>query len=198
MGGRFVGCELNELDGILESARTQHEAAGFKDDVAEEHVVAFSNAVEVGDGGTEGGEGVVMAVEDDDGTDAEHGIHGESLGGGNANGDKALPTTAAHRPARGKPGKPAGGQAQGALDGSGRDERRKHGGGLRSNGDRISGFRCLLLRRDAWFSAGGRQIFHAHLVSEEDTIERGEAEAAAAMKEVGDMRLGQPRASSQQ
>ena len=52
--------------------------------------------------------------------------------------------------------------------------------------------------RDELSCFGEGEIFDAHFLSDEDTIEGGEAEAAAAMKEVGDVRLGQAGASSQQ
>ncbi len=100
--GDSCSAEFDELDGIVERTGTKDEAAGFKRDVAKSHLRTDAHGVQVGMGRLPDGERIVVAVNDDQGANAQDRIHGEGLRGVDADGDESDPAAAADGAARGK------------------------------------------------------------------------------------------------
>jgi hypothetical protein len=189
IGGALLGREFDELDGVFEGAGTQDKAAGLKGDMAEEELGAEADGIEVGAGRFPGDEGVVVAVEDDDGAEAEDGVHGEGLRAGNTDSDKSVPGAAADSPAGGEGGEPAFGEEDGFQNSPGRDNGGGRGGGMRDERNAVHGAFLIPFRGRGGRGKAGDDVFNTDGLGEEDAIQRGEAKAAAAMEEVGDVRL---------
>ena len=68
VGGRLVRCERDELDGEVAGVGSEDEAAFVEVDEAEEESGATADGVEGGLMGAVGGEAVVVAVQDGDGS----------------------------------------------------------------------------------------------------------------------------------
>jgi hypothetical protein len=196
--GRFLRRKFDQLNGVIEGARTKDEAAGLEAHMAEEEMSAEANAVDIGAWRLPGGERIVMAVDDDEGAEAEDRIHGESLSRGNADGNEAIPGAAADGTTSGKCGKPAFRQLDEILHRSGGDQGSGHGGGVRDEGNAIHGTCVNPFRGRKGRRGDSSNFLDAEGLCQQDTIERGEAETASSMKEVGYMRLRQARLASEE
>jgi len=91
IGWGFVGCEGQELDGEVAGVRAEDKTAFVEIDEAEQEGGAAADGVESGLVGSVGGEGVVVTVEDGDGTGGDERLHGRGLLGVRADGEEALP-----------------------------------------------------------------------------------------------------------
>ena len=76
---RLVGGEGDELDGKLAGVGAKDEVAFVEVHKAKGERGSAANGVERGLVGSIGGQGVVVTVEDDDGSDGDEGIHGGGL-----------------------------------------------------------------------------------------------------------------------
>jgi hypothetical protein len=91
VGWSFVGGEGEELDGKVAGPRAEDEAAFVEVDEPEKESGSAADGIEGGLVGAIGSEGVVVAVEDDDGAGGDEGVHGGGLLGVGADGEEALP-----------------------------------------------------------------------------------------------------------
>ena len=71
VGEREGGEEGEDLNGVFEGEGAEDEAGAVEIDEAEEEGAAAFDGIEVGLGGAEGGEGDVVAIEDDEGAAGE-------------------------------------------------------------------------------------------------------------------------------
>jgi hypothetical protein len=142
VGWGFVGCERKELDGEVAGVGAEDETAFVEVDEAEEEGGAAADGVERGLVGAVGGEGVVVTVEDCDGSGRDEGVHGGGLLGVGANGEETLPlgVRGGGADAVGVIAVEAGGgDLDGFDDGRGGDTGFVHGGGGGDDGDDLDG-----------------------------------------------------------
>ena len=79
------------MDGEVAGVWAEDETALVEVDEAEEEGCAAADGIEGGLMGAVGGEGVVVAVEDGDGSGRDEGIHGCGLLGVGSDGEETLP-----------------------------------------------------------------------------------------------------------
>jgi hypothetical protein len=113
IGGNFLRGQFHEVDRKGEGARPEDKTVGLERDMPEKQMRSGTHSIEVWKRRPAGGERVVMAVDDDDGADAEHGIHGEGLRLSDAHANEPLPAAATHRAPCGEAGEPPGGKLNG-------------------------------------------------------------------------------------
>jgi hypothetical protein len=190
VGWGFVGGERKKLDGEFPGPGAKDEAAFVEVDETEEERGSAADGVEGGLVGAVGGEGVVVAIEDGDGSGSDEGLHGGGLLGVGADGEEALPAGVGGRGA-GAVGmiavKARGGDVDGLDDGGGGDVGFVHGDGGRDDGDRFYGVAGLEL-------GGGLEIEREKLVDGdvlggENAVEAFEGEGTFAVEEIGDVGL---------
>lgn len=103
---------------------SEEDAVGEEVDVADGEVLVVADGVEAWQGGVVGvvgGEGVVVAVEDDDGVGQQDGVHAADVGGGESDGDEAFPLAAGGGAARAEGAEGFCGEVEDALDAGGAD-----------------------------------------------------------------------------
>jgi hypothetical protein len=183
-----------ELDGEGSGVGAEDKATFVEVHEAEEEGGSAADGVEGGLVGPVGGEGVVVAVEDGDGSGDEEGVHCGGLLGVGADGEEALPVGV------GGGGTDAvgvvaveagGGDLDGFNDGGGEDAGLVHGRGGGDDRDDLDG----VAGGDG--RGGGGDVEREDLVDGEvlrgeDAVESFEREGAFSVEEVGDMGLGQP------
>jgi hypothetical protein len=140
--------------------------------------------------GAVGGEGVVVAVEDGDGSGGDEGIHGGGLLGVGADGEEALPVGMAGGGAGTVVVQAGGGDLDGFDDRCGGDAGLVHGGGGGDYRDDLYGFTGL----GGDGRVGGGEVERQNLVDGEvlrgeDAVETFKGERAFAVEEVRDMGL---------
>ena len=174
----------------------EEDAAGEEIDVADGETLVIAHGVEMrqrGCGAAIGSEGVVVAVEDgDDGGEQER-LHADDVGSGEADSDEAFPLAARGGAARAQAAQGFGGKLKHALDAGGADVWLGEGDGVADERD-LSDFADLLREQDASGTArGGQQVGDFQVLCAQELVQRGERELAAAMQEVGEMRLTDAR-----
>ena len=132
-----------------------------------------------------------MAVENDEGANAEEGIHRESLGGVEADSHEAVPGATADGAASGKAGEEAGREQDGVGDGAGGDDGGGHGHGLRDDRDDVHGDVLISFRGRESRGVVAGEFLDSESLGEEQAIEGGQTETATAVEKVGDVRLSQ-------
>ncbi len=167
--------DFDQLDGEIEPMGSKDEPVGFKRDVAKEEGVALAEGVDVGLDGAELGDRGVVAVEDDDVVGGEHGLHGQGLCRGDADGDEALHVAATDELPGAEIGEAAGGELNAVERGGRRDEGVVDGAGR--------GYEWNEVRRGC---GGGdlrwhQQIFDADRKSCQDSVHGCHAEVALAV-----------------
>lgn len=192
VGRRFLGTELDEVDGVGEVVGAQDEPIGFEGDIAEAEKIAGADGEECGLGNAVGGERAVVAVDDQQCVGLDDGPHGLGFVGGRADGDEAEPFAAAGGAARAKVFDHGGGHFELVEDGAGCDLVVVDGGGLGDEGNGDPGgfvFEVGLLKVEGCLSFGGDEIADGDGHGIEDAIDGAEAEHAFLVEEVGDVGL---------
>jgi len=179
----------DELDGEGAGVRAKDETAFVEVDEAEEEGGAAADGVEGGLMSAVGGEGVVVAVEDGDGSGGKERVHGGGLQGVGADGEEALPVGVAGGGAGAVVVQAGGGDLNGFNDRGGVDSGVVHGGGGGDDGDDLNG-----LASGGWRRCGGgeferKEVFDGEVLRGEDAVEAFEGESAFAIEEVGDVSL---------
>jgi hypothetical protein len=128
-----------ELDRKVAGVGAEDETAFVEVDEAEEESGAATDGVESGLMGSVRSEGVVVAVEDGDGSGRDEGIHGGGLLGVGADGEEALPVGVFRGGAGTVVVQAGGGDLDGFDDGGGGDAGFVHGGGGGDDGDDFDG-----------------------------------------------------------
>jgi hypothetical protein len=90
------------FDGVVERVGAQDETVFVKTDVTKGQRVAHTYRIKIGSGRPVGRKRIVMPVEHDDGMRSKYRLHGEGLGRGDADGEKALPIATNDSPAGAK------------------------------------------------------------------------------------------------
>jgi hypothetical protein len=139
VGWGFVGGEGEKLDGEVSGVGAEDETGFVEVDKAEEEGCSAADCVEGGLMGSVGGQRVVVAVEDGDGSGGDERVHGGGLLGVGADGEEALPVGVPGGGAGAVVVKARGGDLDGFDDGSGRDAGLVHGGGGGDDGDDLDG-----------------------------------------------------------
>ena len=119
--GGFVGGHVDEFYGEVEAVGSEDEAVGEKVGVAKGEAAAVADGEQGGTVGAIGLERVVVAVDQRDGFREDEWVHGSGIGGGDADGDKALPGAAGACGAGTDGLEEPGGEMNPALGGSGSD-----------------------------------------------------------------------------
>ena len=140
--------------------------------------------------GAVGGERVVVAVEDGDGTGGDEGVHGGGLLGVGTDGEEALPVGMFGGRAGAVVVQAGGGDLDGFDDGGWGDAGLVHGGGGGDDGNDLYGFAGL----GGDGRVGGGEVERQNLVDSEvlrgeDAVEAFEGERAFAVEEVRDVGL---------
>ncbi len=91
VGWGFMGGQGEQLDGEVAGVRAEDETAFVEVDEAEQEGGAAANGVERGLVGAVGGEGVVVAIEDGDGSRSDEWVHGGGLLCVGTDAEEALP-----------------------------------------------------------------------------------------------------------
>ena len=183
-----MGGEGEELDGEVAGVGAEDETAFVEVDEAEEERGAATDSVESGLVGAVGREGVVVSVEDGDGSRGDEGVHGGGLLGVGTDGEEALPVDVAGGGTGAVVVQAGGGDLDGFDDGGGGDAGLVHGGGGRDDGDDFDG----VAGGDG--SGGGGEVeredvFDVEMLGGEDAVEAFEREGTLVVKEVGNVGL---------
>jgi hypothetical protein len=136
--------EGQELNGEVADVGAEDEAAFVEVDEAEEEAGAAADGVEIGLVGAVGGEGVVVTVEDGDGSGGDERVHGGGLLGVGTDGEEALPLGVTGCGSGAVVVEAGGGDVDGFDDGGGGDAGVVHGGGGGDDGDDVG--EVLILR----------------------------------------------------
>jgi len=188
-----VGGEGEELDGEVAGVGAEDETAFVEVDEAEEEGGSATDGVEGGLMGAVGGERVVVAVEDGDGSGGDEGVHGGGLLGVGADGEEALPVGVFGGRAGAVVVQAGGGDLDGFDDGRGGDAGLVHGGGGGDDGDDLGGIAGVGwdggLRRGESVDLEGQDLVDGEVLRGEDAVEAFEGEGAFAVEEIRDMRL---------
>lgn len=183
VGWGFVGGEGKQLDGEVAGVGAEDETAFVEVDEAEEESGAAADGVKSGLVGAVGGEGVVVAVEDGDGSGRDEGVHGSGLLGVGADGEEALPVGVFGGGASTVVVQAGGGDLDGFDDGRGRDAGFVHGGGGGDDGndfDWITGLNRGLGGGDV----AREDLVDGEVLGGEDAVEALEGEGAFSVEEV--------------
>jgi hypothetical protein len=185
-----VGGEGEELDGEVAGVGAEDETAFVEVNEAEEEGGSATDGVEGGLMGAVGGERVVVAVEDGDGSGGDEGVHGGGLLGVGADGEEALPVGVFGGGAGAVVVQAGGGDLDSFDDGRGEDAGFVHGGGGGDDGDDLGGIAGVsgnggLCRGEV----EGQDLVDGEVLRGEDTVEAFEREGAFAVEEVGDVGL---------
>jgi hypothetical protein len=191
VGWGLVRGQRQELDGEVAGVRAQDEAAFVEVYKAEEKRGTTANGVESRLMGAVGGEGVVVAVEDCDGTGGEERVHGGGLLGVGADGQEALPVGVAGGVAGAVVVQAGGRDLDGFDDGGLRDAGLVHGGGGGDDGNDFDGVAGLDGRGGV--EVEGEDLVDGEVLRGEDAVEAFEGEGAFAVEEVGDVGLLEAR-----
>lgn len=162
----------------------EDEAGLFKRGVAEVERGAGADGEDGWLVGAVGGDGVVVAVEDDEGAGGEDGVHGCGLLGVDAEGDEALPLVAVGGGAWAVAVQTGGGEVHGFDGGGERDAGVVHG---RGGGDDGNGLERVGLV--GWTGGCGAEVerkdlFDGECLRGEDFVEAFEGEGPFAVEEV--------------
>jgi hypothetical protein len=185
VGWGFVGGEGEELDGEVSGGGAEDETAFVVVGEAEQEGGAAADGVKGGLMGAVGGERVVMAIEDRDGSGGDERVHCGGLLGVGADGEEALPV----RVFGGRTGsvvvEAGGGDLKGFDDGGGGDASLVHGGGEGDDGDDLDGIAGL--RGGAGMRVGeglhleGENLVDGEVLGGEDAVEAFERERTFAI-----------------
>ncbi len=178
------------MDGEVAGVGAEDETAFVEVDEAEEECGAAADGVERRLMRAIGSEGVVVAVEDGDGSGGDEGIHGGGLLGVGADGEEALPVGVSGGGAGAVVVQAGGRDLDGFDDGRGGDAGLVHGGGGRDDGDDLNGFADL-----GGGLRGGdferQDLVDGEVLRGEDAVEAFEREGTFAVEEVRDMGLAE-------
>jgi len=156
-------------------------------DETEEEGAAAADGVERGLVRAVRGEGVVVAVEDGDGSGGEEGVHGGGLLGVGADGEEALPVGVAGGGAGAVVVQAGGGDLDGFDDGGRGDAGLVHGGGGGDDGDDF--YWVAGLCRSCRGYVERENLVHGEVLGAKDAVEAFEGESSFAVEEVGDVGL---------
>jgi len=92
--GGFAGFDFENVDWGSDIVGAEDDAVGGEIDIAQEETRADANGEEVGAVGAVRHERDVVPVDEDNCVWQDQGLHGRGVGGGYADGDKALPGAA--------------------------------------------------------------------------------------------------------
>jgi hypothetical protein len=177
------------LHGEVACVGAEDETAFVEVDEAEEEGGSAADGVEGGLVGAVGGKGVVVAVEDGDGSRGEEWVHSGGLLGVGADGEEALPVGVLGGGAGTVVVEAGGGDLEGFDDGGGGDAGVVHGDGGGDNGDDLDGVAGAGL----YWGGGGEvkweDLVDGEVLCGEDAVEAFEGEGAFAVEEVGDVGL---------
>jgi hypothetical protein len=182
------------LDGEVPGVGAEDESAFVEVDEAEEKGGAAADGVERGLMGAVRGEGVVVAVEDGDGSGRDEGIHGGGLLAVGTDGDEALPVGVFGGGAGAVVVEARGGDLDGFDDGGRRDAGFVHGGGGRDDGDDLGGTAGV-----GWSGRGcgesvdvqGQELVDGEVLRGEDAVEAFERKGPFLIDKVRDMGLSE-------
>ena len=190
----FAGGGLESLDGREEAEWPEDETACADVGIADAELGADAHGVEVwlGNRGVAiGAEGDVVAIEDEEGLRREERLHGLGFGGGEMDDDKTFPLLAGRSAALAEPLNGCRREGYESLDTAGAKIGFEEGDGVAD--EREMADLSQLAGEEGGLGEAWRreQVDHGEALGGEDLIQRGEREAAAAMQEVGDVRLTQ-------
>jgi hypothetical protein len=178
------------LDGEVAGPGAEDETAFVKVNEAKKECGAAADGVESRLVGPVGGKGVVVTVEDCDGSGGDEWVHRGGLLGVGADGKEALPVSMPGGGAGAIVVEARGGDLDGFDDGGGGDAGFVHGRGGGDDGDDLD--RIAGVNRGR--SVGGGDVERKYLVDGEvlrgeDAVEAFEGECALTVEEVGDVGL---------
>lgn len=190
VGWGLVRGEGKELDGEMAGVGAEDEAAFVEVDVAEQEGGTAADGVERGLVGAVGGEGVVVAVEDADGSGAEERVHGGGLLGVSTDGEEALPVGVFGGGAGAVVVEARGGDLEGFDNRARGDASVVHSDGGGDDGYNFCGITDGLRGgRRGGGQIDGEKLFYSNILRGEDAVQTFEREGAFAIKEVGNVRL---------
>ena len=185
--GRFLADGFEEFGGDVGLVCAEEEAAGEEIDVADAEALVVAHGVEVrerGGGAAVGSEGVVMAVEDENGLGQQERLHTEDVKGGEAHGDEALPLSSGRGAARTERAKGFGGKLEHALDAGGADVGFEEGDGVADERN-LSDFADLFAEQGTAASTGRREeVGDDELLGAKELVQRSERELATTVEEI--------------
>jgi len=179
--------ERDELDGKGAGVGTEDEAAFVEVDEAEQESGSAADGVEGGLVGTVGSEGVVVAVEDGDGSGGDDGVHGGGLLGVGADGEETLPVSMGAGGSGAVVVEAGGGDLDGFDDGGGGDASLVHSGGGGDDGNDLGGVAGGDGRDGG--EVEGEDLLNGKVLRGEDAVEAFKREGAFAVEEIRDMGL---------
>jgi hypothetical protein len=180
--------QRQELDGEGAGVGAEDETALVEVDEAEEEGTATADGVESGLVGAVGGKGVVVTVEDGDGTGGEEGFHGGGLLGVGADGEEALPVGVARGGAGAVVVEAGGGDLDGFDDGGGGDAGLVHGSGGGDDRDDFDGV-AGLVGRGGGGEVEGEELVDGEVLGGENAVEAFEGEGTLLVEKIGDVGL---------
>ncbi len=189
----IVGCVggFEDFCGSFGLVRSEEDAVCEEVDVADGEVLLVADGVEAREGsvlGVVGREGVVVAVEDDDGVREQDGVHAADVGCGEPDGDEALPLATGSGASRAKGSKGFRREVEDALNTGGADVGFGECDGVADKRD-LADFADLFGEQGAGVSGGGKQVRDDEVLRTQDFVQRGERELTSAVQEVGQMGL---------
>jgi hypothetical protein len=184
-----VGGEGQELDGEFAGPGTEDEAAFVEVDEAEEESGSAADGVEGWLVGTVGGEGVVVAIEDGDGSGSDEGLHGGGLLGVGTDGEEAMPMSVFGGGAGAVVVEAGGGDLEGLDDGGRGDLWLVHGGGRGDYGDGLGGVGDVGLGGVGRLQIDWEELVDGDVLGGEDAVEAFEGQGTFAVEEIWDVGL---------
>jgi hypothetical protein len=190
----FAGGGLESLDGRVEAEWPEDETACADVGIADAELGADAHGVEarLGFRGVAiGAKGDVVAIEDEEGVGREERLHGMGIGSGQVDDDKTFPLLAGRSAALAEPLHRCCREGDEGLDNAGAKVGLEEGDGVADERE-MTDLSHLAGEESGLGKAWRReQVDDGEALGGEDLIQRDKREAAAAMQEVGDVRLTQ-------
>jgi len=186
IAGGFSGGKVDEFDLGSEGVGPKDETVGEEVGIANGESAAVADGEEIGAVGAVGVERVVVAIDEGDGLGEDEGVHGEGIGGGDADGDKSLPGAARVGGAGTNGLKQADGKMNPALRGGGSDVGLEQRGMM---GDERDGVAFSFEGHGEGGLQGGQKVGSGEVLCGEQAVDGFNGELASAVEEVGEMGL---------